>query len=147
MSSRRDRLLQQLGITQWVLRRPTALQGEVAVHLPAETKLVIVSAQPLALNTPLLSDVFHALEITEQQVYCIAPEQLAMLPPDTQCLSWHLGSTDTAASSLAGIALSSPPLSELSLDAGAKRALWQQIYHHEADIFPDASRSSDSISN
>ncbi len=28
MTSRRDWQLQQLGITQWALRRPTALQGE-----------------------------------------------------------------------------------------------------------------------
>ncbi|MCV3304587.1 DNA polymerase III subunit psi, partial [Leclercia adecarboxylata] len=27
MASRRDRQLQQLGITQWALRRPAALQG------------------------------------------------------------------------------------------------------------------------
>lgn len=28
MTSRRDWQLQQLGITQWALRRPTALQGK-----------------------------------------------------------------------------------------------------------------------
>ena len=33
MASRRDLLLQQLGITQWVLRRPTALHGEIAVSV------------------------------------------------------------------------------------------------------------------
>ncbi|WP_038930231.1 DNA polymerase III subunit psi, partial [Yersinia pestis] len=32
MASRRDLLLQQLGITQWVLRRPAVLQGEIAIH-------------------------------------------------------------------------------------------------------------------
>ncbi len=30
MTSRRDWQLQQLGITQWSLRRPGALQGEIA---------------------------------------------------------------------------------------------------------------------
>lgn len=31
MTSRRDWQLQQLGITQWSLRRPGALQGEIAI--------------------------------------------------------------------------------------------------------------------
>ena len=43
MSSRRDWLLQQMGITQYTLRRPRALQGEIAVTLPAETRLLIVA--------------------------------------------------------------------------------------------------------
>lgn len=34
MTSRRDWQLQQLGITQWALRRPGALQGEIAISLP-----------------------------------------------------------------------------------------------------------------
>lgn len=33
MTSRRDWQLQQLGITQWSLRRPRALQGEIAISL------------------------------------------------------------------------------------------------------------------
>ncbi|STI78088.1 DNA polymerase III subunit psi [Escherichia coli] len=32
MTSRRDWQLQQLGITQWSLRRPGALQGEIALR-------------------------------------------------------------------------------------------------------------------
>lgn len=35
MTSRRDWQLQQLGITQWALRRPTALRGEIAISIPA----------------------------------------------------------------------------------------------------------------
>ncbi|MBE8378368.1 DNA polymerase III subunit psi, partial [Leptospira borgpetersenii serovar Hardjo-bovis] len=35
MTSRRDWRLQQLGITQWVLRRPAALLGEIAIVLPS----------------------------------------------------------------------------------------------------------------
>ncbi len=34
MTSRRDWQLQQLGITQWSLRRPGALQGEIAIAIP-----------------------------------------------------------------------------------------------------------------
>jgi DNA polymerase-3 subunit psi len=34
MTSRREWQLQQLGITRWSLRRPGALQGEIAISLP-----------------------------------------------------------------------------------------------------------------
>ena len=43
MTSRRDWQLQQLGITQWALRRPTALQGEIAISIPAHVRLVMVA--------------------------------------------------------------------------------------------------------
>ena len=43
MTSRRDWQLQQLGITQWSLRRPGALQGEIAIAIPAHVRLVMVA--------------------------------------------------------------------------------------------------------
>ncbi len=43
MTSRRDWQLQQLGITQWALRRPGALQGEIAISLPAHVRLIVVA--------------------------------------------------------------------------------------------------------
>ena len=43
MTSRRDWQLQQLGITQWSLRRPGALQGEIAISLPGHIRLVMVA--------------------------------------------------------------------------------------------------------
>ncbi|HAT25327.1 MAG TPA: DNA polymerase III subunit psi, partial [Pantoea septica] len=43
MTSRRDWLLQQMGITQYQLRRPRVLKGEIAVRLTPGTKLIIVA--------------------------------------------------------------------------------------------------------
>ncbi|GKV94271.1 DNA polymerase III subunit psi [Pectobacterium aroidearum] len=137
MESRRDRLLQQLGITQWTLRRPTVLQGEIAVSLPAQVRLVIVSAEPLADDEPLLADVLHSLALTPSQAYRLTPQQIEMLPADVRCHSWRLGIEEPIA--LQGVQLSSPLLSELYQNADAKQALWQQICEHEHDIFSDAS--------
>ncbi|MFI0489387.1 MAG: DNA polymerase III subunit psi [Yersinia sp. (in: enterobacteria)] len=145
MASRRDLLLQQLGITQWALRRPAVLQGEIAIRLPADTCLLIV-AQPLPEHDdPLLCDVLSSLGLTPRQVYALTPEQAEMLPEDTQCNSWRLGISEPLA--VAGTQLYSPDLTGLYHDAGAKRALWQQICHYEADFYPDASRSGHSVSN
>lgn len=145
MASRRDRLLQQLGITQWILRRPTVLQGEVAVTLAAHTRLLIVSEQPLAQDDPLVRDVLRSLALAPEQACYLTPQQTVMLPAQTRCHSWRLG-VDTPLP-LAGVQLTSPPLDSLYHDAGAKRALWQQICKHEHDFIPDPGRSGASLSD
>lgn len=145
MASRRDLLLQQLGITQWTLRRPAVLQGEIAIHLPEDTRLLIVADQLPERDDPLLCDVLRSLGLTPSQAYTLTPEQVAMLPEKTQCNSWRLGISEPLA--FAGAQLHSPALAGLYQDASAKRALWQQICHHEADFYPDASRSGHSVSN
>ena len=140
MASRRDWLLQQLGITQWTLRRPTVLQGEVAVSLPDQTRLLIV-ADVLPLEGDLLvKDVIRSLNLHDSQVYCLQTEQVAMLPEDTHCNTWRLGISEPL--TVAGAQLSSPALAELSQDAGAKRALWQQICENEQHFYLDP-RGSD----
>jgi len=139
MSSRRDWLLQQMGITQYTLRRPRALQGEIAVTLPAETRLVIVSSVAPSLHDPLITDVLRALNLHQSQVQIFTPDQLAMLPDDARCHSWCIG-LDTPVS-LTGTQIASPPLAELSHSADAKRALWQQICQYESDFFTHETRS------
>lgn len=139
MASQRDWLLQQLGITQWTLRRPGVLQGEVAVSLPTDARLLVVAATPPEPGNPLFCDVLRSLGLTPAQAYYLTPDQVAMLPDDVQCNSWRLGITEPLA--VAGAQLSSPALAELSFDARAKRALWQQICHHEQHFYPDGGRS------
>ena len=139
MSSRRDWLLQQMGITQYTLRRPRALQGEIAVTLPAEIRLVIVAETPPMLNDPLVMDVLRALNLHEPQVQIFTPDQLMMLPDDARCASWCLGLD--APVPLAGTQLASPLLAELYHNADAKRALWLQICQHESDFFTHPERS------
>ncbi len=139
MSSRRDWLLEQMGITQYTLRRPRALQGEVAVSLPEQTRLLIVAEVPPLLSDPLISDVLRAMLVLEQEVVVLTPEQLAMLPDDTRCASWCLGVEPAAVPD--GSQIASPVLAELYHNAGAKRALWQQISHYESDFFTDPARS------
>jgi DNA polymerase-3 subunit psi len=98
MTSRRDWQLQQLGITQWALRRPTALQGEIAISIPAHVRLVMVAEELPALNEPLIGDVLRSLKLTSDQVLQLTPERVAMLPPDSRCNSWRMGSQTRAPS-------------------------------------------------
>ncbi|MBV8045434.1 DNA polymerase III subunit psi [Pluralibacter sp.] len=134
MTSRRDWQLQQLGITQWSLRRPTVLQGEIAISLPEHIRLVIVAAALLPLTDPMVGDVLRALSVTADQVLQLTPERVAMLPQGSRCNSWRLGEGDAIA--LEGAQLTSPAFNELQASATARAALWQQICAHEHDFFP-----------
>jgi DNA polymerase III subunit psi len=136
MASRRDWLLQQMGITQWTLRKPAVLQGEVAVSLPENTRLLIVAAAPPAEDDPLVNDVVRSLALAAQQVYRLTPEQVSMLPEGTHCNTWRLGIN--APLGVEGTQLSSPALAELYQNAAAKRALWQQICENEQHFYSDA---------
>jgi len=133
MTSRRDWQLQQLGITQWVLRRPTALQGEIAISLPAHIRLVMVAEPTPALTTPLMSDLLRALGVSSDQVLPLTPDRVEMLPPESACLSLWLGVEPLP--SLAGTALRTQTLDALRQDPAARAALWQQICEHEHDLF------------
>lgn len=134
MASRRDRQLQQLGITQWALRRPAALQGEIAISLPAHIRLVMVAQSLPALNESLIADVLRALKLGADQVLQLTPDRVAMLPPDGRCNSWQLGVMEEIA--LEGGNLATPALDELNANPAARRALWQQICEHEHNFFP-----------
>ncbi|KIS45023.1 DNA polymerase III subunit psi [Kosakonia radicincitans] len=134
MTSRRDWQLQQLGITQWSLRRPAVLQGEIAISLPAHIRLVMVACEPPMLADPLVSDVLRALTITADQVLQLTPDRVAMLPPGSQCNSWWLGVDEPQP--LAGAQVATPGVDELRANPAARAALWQQICEHEHDFFP-----------
>lgn len=134
MTSRRDWQLQQLGITQWTLRRPAALQGEIAISLPAHIRLVMVAPALPALSDPLITDVLRTLTVTADQVLQLTPDRVAMLPADSQCNSWLLGVEEPLA--LPGAQVSTPAVDELRANPAARAALWRQICEHEHDFFP-----------
>ncbi len=73
MTSRRDWQLQQLGITQWSLRRPARCR-EIAIAIPPHVRLVMVANDLPALTDPLVSDVLRALTVSPDQVLQLTPE-------------------------------------------------------------------------
>lgn len=133
MTSRRDWQLQQLGITQWSLRRPGALQGRLPLR-SRHVRLVMVANDLPALTDPLVSDVLRALTVSPDQVLQLTPEKIAMLPQGSRCNSWRLGTDEPL--SLEGAQVASPALTELRANPTARAALWQQICTYEHDFFP-----------
>lgn len=134
MTSRRDWQLQQLGITQWSLRRPSILQGEIAISLPEHIRLVMVARKLPPLTEPLISDILRALAVTPDQVLQLTPDRVAMLPQGRRCNSWLLGESEPAA--LEGAQISTPAFEQLQASAAARAGLWRQICAHEHDFYP-----------
>lgn len=133
MSTRRDWLLQQMGITQYQLRRPRVLQGEIAVTLAPDTRLVMVAEHAPELQEPLIRDVLRALNIQPSQVMTLTPEQLPMLPEQVDCAGWLLGVESEY--TFNGITFSTAVFNELISSGAAKRALWQQMCNHDSHLF------------
>ncbi|MBT9432452.1 DNA polymerase III subunit psi [Candidatus Sodalis endolongispinus] len=132
MTTRRDWQLQQLGITQWTLRRPAVLQGEVAVKLPSDIRLLLVADPLPPMDHPLVADVARSMALTSAQLYGVTPDQVMMLPDSVRCHCWWLGLNATR--DFAGISFHTPPLAALAQDAGAKRELWRRISDDEHHI-------------
>lgn len=92
-----------------VVAAPTgALQGEIAISLPEHIRLVMVAETPPSLTEPLIGDILRALAVTPDQVLQLTPERVAMLPQDSRCNSWRLGTE--ASLPLAGAQVSTPLL-------------------------------------
>ncbi|ARU95230.1 DNA polymerase III subunit psi [Tatumella citrea] len=136
MASRRDWLLQQMGITQYRLHHPRVLQGEVAVRLHPDTRLVIVAADNLPSPQSFLQDVLRSLGLEEHQSRLLTARQLAMLPEPLSCPVWLLGIP--ADKQYSTVQLVSPPLAELINSSAAKRTLWQQITTYDSHFFSRA---------
>ncbi len=68
----------------------------------------MVAETPPSLTEPLIGDILRALAVTPDQVLQLTPERVAMLPQDSRCNSWRLGTE--ASLPLAGAQVSTPLL-------------------------------------
>ncbi|EPL9570572.1 MULTISPECIES: DNA polymerase III subunit psi [Providencia] len=130
--TRRDRLLEQMGITQWMVRNPAVLRGERGVRIPASTKLIIITDENLDLNSQLLKDIFLSMQIAQDDVVCINSEQLNLIPTPITIPCWVLGGEVHPEGSK--MTYFSPVLSELMTSISAKQALWKQIYQYDENF-------------
>lgn len=130
--ARRDRLLKQMGITQWVVKNAAVLRGERGVRIPESTKLIIITDENIDLNDRLVKDIFLSMKIYPSDVVCINSEQLAMLPIPITTTCWVLGSQSQL--DISKNTFISPVLAELADINSAKRALWKQIYQYDENF-------------
>jgi DNA polymerase III subunit psi len=129
--SRRDVLLQQMGISQWQLVRPEALKGAMNITVAEPIRLVIVSQQNL-LQQPVVQDVLRSLILDSEQVLNITFEQLAYLPVNHKVSYWLLSQNTSENDRTLALPQTlnvwqSGDLEEFKQNPQAKRQFWQTI--------------------
>lgn len=133
MSFRRNWFLKQMGVTQYLLRRPRALLGEFPLTIPADLRLLIIADPLPEMEDPLVSDVLRAVKLEPDSAYSLTPAQLATLPVSISCVRWYLGTVPMSQTE-PEVRFVSPCLAQLCNDVSAKRALWQQICEYDKDL-------------
>ena len=129
--SRRDVLLQQMGISQWQLVRPEALKGAMNITVAEPIRLVIVSQQNL-LQQPVVQDVLRSLTLDSEQVLNITFEQLTYLQVNHKVSYWLLSQNTSKNDRTLSLpqplnVWQSGDLEEFKQHPQAKRQFWQTI--------------------
>ena len=129
--SRRDVLLQQMGISQWQLVRPEALKGAMNITVAEPIRLVIISQQNL-LQQPVVRDVLRSLNLNSEQVLNITFEQLTYLQVNHKVSYWLLSQNTLKNDRTLSLpqplnVWQSDDLEEFKQNPQAKRQFWQTI--------------------
>lgn len=130
--SRRDKMLYQMGITQWNLARPNTLCGIANMPIAGNIQLVVVAEETLDKAEQLIQDVLCVLEIPSQNCLCLSFDLANNLNLSHPVIFWFLdaeqGRIETIQKTFAdSIILQTPKFKVLTQMGSAKKQLWQQI--------------------
>lgn len=127
--NRRDLLLTEMSIPQWVLVKPQVLKGDAQIHLADTVKLVVVCEENHQ-QTGLFQDVLRALQLNHEQYQWISLEQAMRLQFDHQPIFWLIQSEAQAvrfAKKFANQTAWQCESWQALCHAQQKRQLWQQM--------------------
>lgn len=85
--NRRDLLLNEMKITQWVLTKPQVLKGDAQIRLPEQVKLVVVCEEDQQ-QSKLFQDVLHSLKLAKSDYQWFDAEQAQRLTFDHSPFFW-----------------------------------------------------------
>lgn len=135
-SAHRDLILDQLGITQYQLIRPSALQGEALLVMPATCKLIVIAPADFDIHTPLFQDILRAMALSTEQIFVTIPEHVTMLYNIQHYALFVIGEfTDNITLPANTRAIMCSDFTLLNQQAEVKKQLWQQICQHEHYFF------------
>lgn len=127
--NRRDKLLNEMGIQQWVLVKPHVLKGDAQIRLAREIKFVVVSEEDHT-QSPLFQDILRSLHLQAFETQWFNWQQSQRLVIEHSPLVWLL----QAESKRPLFAKTYPNLTACQTESWqalqnpkVKRAFWQQI--------------------
>ncbi|OOS01169.1 DNA polymerase III subunit psi [Canicola haemoglobinophilus] len=130
--NRRDKLLQEMGISQWQLRQPNIFKGLVNVPVAQNIRLIVIAEQALSKEQPFLQDVFRGLEFSTEDCLCIDFDFLPYLQVEHEVIYWLLTEDQqkidrTLVDKQGSHCWKTCELEKLTQSPHAKRQFWQQI--------------------
>lgn len=84
---RRDLLLNEMGISQWVLTKPQVLKGDAQIRLDKKIKLVVICEEDYQATT-LFTDVLRSLNLKKTDYQWVDVEQSQRLIFEHSPLIW-----------------------------------------------------------
>jgi len=130
-SARRDWYLNHLGITQYDLRNPQALRGEIVTMLSDDTRLVIV-AESFYPELPFFNDIVNAANLTKTSWFFIKPTKATLLPDNLNCIIWIMGIKPTInLTAKSSAIIHTESLTNLMNSTSNKRLLWQKLCQYD----------------
>ncbi|WP_373767342.1 DNA polymerase III subunit psi [Glaesserella sp.] len=127
--NRRDLLLTEMNIPQWVLVKPQVLKGDAQIRLADTVKLVVVCEENHQ-QSGLFQDVLRALQLNSEQYQWLNLEQTIRLYVDHQPTFWLIQPEQQAVRFAKKFANQAAWQCESWQDLyqpQQKRKLWQQI--------------------
>ena len=133
MMNRRDFLLQEMQIPQWVLRKPQVLKGDARIRLDETIQFVVICDEDHQ-QSQQFHDILHALALSTHQYQWLNGEQAMRLQFAHSPLFWQIGkpARDFAKKWENCTAWQTENWQDLA-QSTHKRQLWQQIQHFLAD--------------
>jgi len=132
--NKQDWYLNQLGITQYVLRNPSVMKGESAMNIADNVRLIVVSQ--LVPTDKIFYDILKAIHLTEQDCLILSPSQLIMPIEQVNHVIWFIDQPlpDTWQTSPlleSKAIITTVSLTQLALSPNLKRQLWHNLCQYE----------------
>lgn len=127
--NRRDLLLNEMNIPQWVLTKPQVLKGDAQIRLDFAVKLVVVCEEEQQ-KTKLFQDVLRTLNLQAHEFKWLSAEQSQRLFFDHKPIFWIVQGDEQAAKirkKFANAILWQNQNWQEMTESTHKRKLWQQM--------------------
>ncbi len=127
--NRRDLLLQEMGITQWVLIKPSVLKGDAQIYLSEEIKLIVVCNADHQ-QSRLFQDILLSLQLSNQNYQWFDLEASSRLSFEHQPLVWIIQNNEQADrlnKKFANCSILNTASWQNLCNSTHKRQFWQQI--------------------
>ncbi|WP_373777034.1 DNA polymerase III subunit psi [Glaesserella sp.] len=94
--NRRDLLLNEMNITQWVLIKPQVLKGDAQIRLSEQVKFVVVCEENQQ-QSGFFQDVLRALDLKSDEYQWLTLEQTMRLAFDHSPIFWLIQAEEQSA--------------------------------------------------